>query len=249
MNQNPMSLTGRHILITGASAGIGRATAIAAAQLGARVSLLARRTKELHETLAMLAGQDHAVFSRDLSMTGEIEGIVKDVIGQMGPLDGLAHCAGHGKNRPLAMTSPAFVMESMAVSYNAFVELLRCIGKKRHVNDRASLVGVSSVAALRGDKAQGAYAAAKAAMNAIVPPAAKELAPRGIRVNAVAFGMIRTEMYQAFKDSGGLDAVLGSQYLGVAEPEDAANVLCFLLSDASKFITGTVLVADGGYLS
>ncbi|MDR1045150.1 MAG: SDR family oxidoreductase [Candidatus Adiutrix sp.] len=243
-----LNLDKRHILITGASSGLGRATAVLAARLGARVSLLARRENELRETLNALEGEGHSYWLCDLSRLEDIEPRIREITAA-GPLDGLAHCAGIGRNRPLAMTRPDFVRNLMIVNFGSFVELIRSSAKKKHINDGASIVGVSSVAALKGDKSQGAYAASKAAVNGLVPPLAKELAPRGIRLNAVAFGMMKTEMYRIFQDGGGGGEELRGQYLGLGDPEDAAKVLCFLLSDYSRFITGTVIAADGGYLS
>ncbi|MDR1656435.1 MAG: SDR family oxidoreductase [Deltaproteobacteria bacterium] len=247
--QYTLNLENRHILVTGASAGLGKATALLASRLGARVSLLARRENELQTTLNSLAGTGHGYWLCDLSCLDDIEPRIKEITAAAGPLDGLAHCAGLGQNRPLAMTKPDFVRNLMTINFGSFVELIRSAAKKRHINDEASIVGVSSVAAIKGEKAQGAYAASKAAMVGLVPPLAKELAPRRIRLNAVAFGMIKTQMYNVFKEAGGDDEILKGQYLGLGEPQDAAKVMCFLLSDYSRFITGTILTADGGYLS
>lgn len=249
MSPHTLSLANRHLLITGASSGIGRATAIWASYLGARVSLVARRESELEATLASLTGEGHGYWAADLAQLKSIEPLVKEIIGAQGALDGLAHCAGQGQNRPLAMTKPDFAEKIMTINFNSFLELIRAVAKKKHINDGASIVGVASVAAFKGDKSQGAYAASKAAVAGLVPPLAKELASRRIRLNAVAFGMMKTEMYNVFQEAGGEDDALKTQYLGLGEPDDAAKVLCFLLSDYSNFITGTVLTADGGYLS
>lgn len=244
-----LNLDNRHILVTGASSGLGYATALLAAHLGARVSMVARRENKLQETLDALEGKGHGYWLCDLFCLESIEPLIKEITSAAGPLDGLIHCAGIGQNRPLAMTKPDFVRDLMAINFGSFVELIRASAKKKHINDGASIVGVSSVAALKGDKSQAAYAASKAAVNGLVPPLAKELAPRRIRLNAVAFGMMKTEMYRFFQEAGGGGEELRAQYLGLGEPEDAARVLCFLLSDYSRFITGTVIAADGGYLS
>jgi len=248
--KNPMDLSARHVLVTGASSGIGRAACVLASRLGARVSLLARNPEGLQETLSLMDGEDHAFHCCDVAEIGGLEDQVKQIVGTSGPLDGLVHCAGVSTGRPLAMSKPDFVRDVMTVNFFSFVELVRVISRKKNSNQGASLVGVSSVAAFRGGKAQEAYAASKAAIDSVLKPMAKELADRRIRVNAAAFGMVRTHSYQMYLDGGGSDEALGTQqYLGVAEPEDAASVLCFLLSDASRFITGTTLVADGGFLS
>lgn len=249
MSSVSLNLENRHILITGGSSGLGRVTATLASQLGARVSLVARREPELQATVAGLTGEGHSFWPFDLTQLSEIGSLVKAIVAAGGPLGGLVHCAGVGQNRPLAVTDPEFVQKTMTVNFNAFVELVRIVAKKKHSNDGASLVAISSVASLKGDKSQGAYAASKAAINGIVPPLAKELASRLIRVNAVAFGMIKTEMFNSYQESGCTLEALSGQYLGLGEPEDAARVLCFLLSDYSKLITGSILAADNGYLS
>ena len=246
---NPMELTGKHILVTGASSGIGRETAILCSQLGATVSIVARRETQLQETMHMMEGTSHKIYIQDLSDLTGIEELVKRATADSGVLDGIVHCAGIGQNRSLSLTKPEFIQETLAVTFYSFAELIRIASKKKYSKDGSSFVGISSVASIRGDKAQGAYAAAKAAMNGLIHPYAKELGGRKIRLNTVAFGMIRTEMYQSFQLSGGTEGVLQGQYLGIGEPRDAANVIAFLLSDASRFITGTTLIADGGYLS
>jgi NAD(P)-dependent dehydrogenase (short-subunit alcohol dehydrogenase family) len=243
------NLENRHLLVTGASSGIGRATSVLLSQLGARVSLLARRQIELNNTISSMAGNGHAIFPCDLSNLDSIFPCVEEIVSFMGPLDGLVHCAGQTRNRPLNMTKPDFASTMMTINFNAFLELVRTATKKKLVNDGASIVGVSSVASIGGGKAQTAYAASKAAMNGIIPPLAKELAPRRIRINAVAFGMINTKMFDYFKDGGNTAHLLERQYLGIGNPDDAAKIISFLLSDYSILITGSILIADCGYLS
>jgi NAD(P)-dependent dehydrogenase (short-subunit alcohol dehydrogenase family) len=247
---NPMDLSGKHILITGASSGIGRETSITASQLGAKLSLVARSAERLNETLTSIARDINHAYSFDLRQLDGIENLIKMIVSENGPLDGLVNCAGIALNRPIKMVKPEFLQDVFSINFFPFVELVRAVTKKNMSNDGASFVGISSVAAFKGNKAQGAYAASKAATDAIIKPMAKELSERGIRVNTAAFGMIRTDMYKYFLDAGGDDELLkADQYLGVGEVEDAANVICFLLSGASRFITGTSLLADGGFLS
>lgn len=247
---NPMDLAGRHIVITGASSGIGRATSIQASRLGAKVSLIARNEENLRETLSLLEGDGHAFYTLDLNETTQIDALVASITEKDGAIDGLVHCAGLGLNRPLKLAKPDFVEQMTRIHYYAFVELIRAAATKKRSNNGASFIGVSSVAAMHGNKTQGAYTAAKGAMNAVVHPFAKELAPRGIRVNTIAFGMVDTEMYKGFLESGGNnEELLQDQYLGIIPVEYAGNAICFLLSDAAKYITGSTLCYDAGDLS
>ena len=246
---NPMNLSGKHVVITGASSGIGRAACIQASRLGARVSLIARNKEKLFETISLMEGDYHQQYSFDLQNIDGIEGLINLITKNSCPIDGLVHCAGISLIRPIKLTRPNLVEQMTRLHYYAFVELIRASVVKKRMNDGGSIVGVSSTAAIHGDKAQGMYAAAKGAMNALVPPFAKELAPKQIRVNTIAFGMVNTDMYQGFLNDGGSnDSLLQNQYMGVIPVEYAGNAICFLLCDASKYITGGTLNYDAGLL-
>ncbi|MBP5330516.1 MAG: SDR family oxidoreductase [Lachnospiraceae bacterium] len=242
-------LVNKHIVVTGASSGIGRETAVLLSRYGARVSLVARREEALRETLSLMEGDGHHYYCCDLSQTDEISGLVSTIVTDSGPADGFIHCAGIGANLPISLTRTDTIDSLMRTNFYSFAEFIRLLSKKKNSNSGASYVGVSSVASIKGDKSQGAYAATKAAMNAYVHPAAKELAAKDIRVNTVAFGVIRTEAYRKFLEDGGQDSALQNQFLGYGEPSDAANLLVFLVSKASRLITGTTIICDGGYTS
>lgn len=244
-----LDLNDKHILVTGASSGIGKETAILLSKLGARVSLVARREDALKETVSVMEGDGHHWYSCDVSDAENISGLVSAIAGESGAVDGFIHCAGIGVNLPVSVTKTDTIDSVMKTNFYSFAEFIRLLSKKKNSNAGASFVGVSSVASLKGDKSQGAYAASKAAMNAYIHPAAKELSARGIRVNTVAFGMIKTEAYERFLEAGGQDTALQDQYLGYGEPVDAANLLVFMVSKASRLITGTTVVCDGGYIS
>jgi len=239
----------KHILVTGASSGIGRETAKLLSKFGAVVSVVARREDALKETISELNGDGHRYYVCDLANTESIGDLVENVVNAMGPIDGFIHCAGIGANIPVVATKFRTIDSLMKTNFYSFAELIRLLSKKNNSNDGASFVGVSSVASLKGDKSQGAYAASKAAMNAYIHPAAKELAKRFIRVNTVAFGVIKSEAYERFLEFGGQDSALQNQYLGYGEPSDAANLLVFMVSEASRLITGTTIICDGGYTS
>ena len=141
----------------------------------------------------------------------------------------------------------------MNVNFASFVEIVRCITKKNYFNKKLSIVGVSSISSLIGSLGKTGYCASKAAMDAAVRCMAKELSQNEIRVNTVCPGIVNTEIYQQFKDNAGdsqdAQMKLERQYLGICQPIDIANAICFLLSDLSRMITGTSINVDGGMLS
>lgn len=250
---NPMDLTGKHILVTGASRGIGKTTAIHLSNLGARVSLVARDEKKLEVAMGMLEGDRHYSYPFDLKKIDRIEGLVKQIVDRSGPLDGLVHSAGVSEMRPLAMTNIDFLHAVMLINFYSYVELIRCASKKKNFREGACFVGMSSVGSVVGDKAKLAYSASKAAMDAATKCMSKELAPKKIRVNTVVAGFVKTDMYDSYTDVVGEETfrshVLSRQFLGLLQPLDVANAIAYLLSDAAKSITGTGFVVDGGVLA
>ncbi|WP_263008653.1 SDR family NAD(P)-dependent oxidoreductase [Pseudobutyrivibrio xylanivorans] len=240
-------------MITGASSGMGAETAILCSQLGASVILVARREEKLIEVKEKLEGNGHIIFPFDLSKVDEIEGLVKSIITESGALDGFVHSAGISSTRPLKMLKPSHLSEVMNINFNSFVEITRCITKKNCFNDGLSIVGVSSISSTLGNQTKTAYCASKAAMDAVVRCFAKEFAKDGVRANTVCPGMINTDIYEKFKDNAGdsydAEVRMYRQYLGLGEPADVAEVIAFLLSNASRFITGSNIGVDGGMLS
>ena len=248
-----IDLTGKRLLITGASSGIGKQTAILASQLGAKVVLVARREPELKDVLRQLHGDDHVYRCFDLQEIDEIDGFIQATVESFGPLDGLVHAAGVGGSRPLKMLTPSRLDQVMRLNFYSFVELIRSVTKRNRFNAGMSIVGISSVASVQGNQGKLAYCASKAALDAAVRCLAKELHRKKIRVNSVLPGLIETEMYDQFlnvgKDSSDAELVIARQYAGVGKPEDVANMIMYLLSDVAKFVTGTGIHLDGGRLS
>jgi len=248
-----INLTGKKIVIAGASSGMGAETAVLCSELGAQVIAIARREEKLNEVIGKLSGSNHRYFAFDLNEIEKIEGFVKTLVGEVGPLDGLVYCAGIPGTRPLRMLKPAALTEVMNINFNAFVETVRCVTKKHSFNPGMSIVGISSISSTVGSLGKTSYCASKAAMDSAVRCMAKELAPNGIRVNTVCPGIIETALFQQFKNNAGdsQDAQLKiqRQYLGVGKPSDVANTIVFLLSDAPRLITGSSIAVDGGMLS
>ena len=248
---NPMDLTGKLIMVTGASSGIGKETAIHLSRLGAKVILIARNEEKLKETLQLCEGVDNKYYSFELTKIEDLETFISQVVKENGALDGVAHCAGVSTNRPMAMYKYEKVHEAMLINFYAFFEIVRSVSKKGYFNQGLSIVGISSIASIKGNSAQTAYAASKGAMDAAMRCMAKELSPKGIRVNTVMPSMINTEMYKSYSRKSGIgeDTITNRQYLGIGEPVDVANSVAFLLSNASKFVTGIQLTTDGGFTS
>lgn len=251
---NLVDLSNKQIIVTGASSGIGKETAILLSKLGAKLILVARRESLLSETIAQLHGDGHSFYVFDLNLTNDIEALVKRIVAEHGPVDGLAYVAGTGKSVPLTQFSPEKIEAVFRINYFGFVEFVRQVSKKGRFNTGMRIVGVSSIASVCGDPAHTAYSGSKAALDGSIRCIAKELAPKGIAINSVAPAMTKTAMFEGFNKNYGENSNSGSyllqrQYLGIGEPIDIANSIAFLISGAARFITGTCLFVDGGYTS
>jgi len=248
---NLIDLTDHKIIVTGASSGIGRKTAITLSRVGAELILVARREEKLAETLNELDGTGHAYYCADLSRIDTIEDLVKTIVAEQGKMDGLFYAAGVNTSMPLNRFKPEKVQQVFDINYFGFIEFVRQVCRRGRFNEGMRIVGVSSVASIRGDKAHLAYSGSKAAMNASVRCIAKEVADKGICINTVAPAMTKTEMYASYlneygEESGSNLDLLKRQYLGLAETEDIANTIAFLMSSAARMITGLTLPVDGG---
>lgn len=244
--KNIIDLSGRKILVTGASSGIGRETAVLLGNMGASVVLTGRDESALTETLGNMprGGDKHHFITCDLSQPDGIEGLVEEAVGFDGKkLDGLAHCAGISVRMPIKSLSCDLLELLMRTNFYSFVELARQYSFRKN-NNGESIVAVSSMAAVAADRGQIAYAASKAAINASVVAMSKELAKKKIRVNSVMPGMVNTRMLQQGQEVFGELRI--NQLMGSGEPIDIANMIAFLLSDAARFITGANMEMDGG---
>ena len=248
---NPMDLTGKHIVVTGASSGLGRQICITLSKLGAKVSLIARNEEKLNETVSLMEGTEHLVFPFDITQIDGLENVIKKIVNENGKINGFVHAAGVGTSKPLSMTKSDFLQDMMTLHVYSFVEMMRAISKKRMSEECCSVVAVSSATTLTADKGKVAYVATKGALDRLVRPMAVELGEsRKFRVNTVNPGWIKTDMFYNFIQEQGqerMDEILKSCFLGASEPADVANTIAFLLSDASRMITGQNIVIDGGW--
>lgn len=244
---NFLFLNNRNIIITGAASGIGRETAIIASRFGANVIMLDLSEDGLKETSSLLEGNKHKYYTIDLTNTDAVSTIVKDIVGKYGLINGLVHCAGISSRKPLNVLTKDGFGKVMDVNFYSFVELVRQICKKKHFSEGGSVVVMSSISSIRGYKAKTEYCVSKAAVDAFVRCMALELAERKIRVNSVMAAEVLTPL--ALKAREINQAVGASDFnapLGPSEPYEVANTILFLLSDATKTITGTSILIDGG---
>lgn len=242
---NPFSLEGKTILVTGASSGIGRASAIECSKLGAKVIVTARNEERLSQTLKSLEGEGHQMVICDLS---DDEAIDKMVL-ELPELQGLINNAGFTKILPLQFINSDDLKGILNVNTVAPVVLLQKLLKKKKLKRGASVVFTSSMAGMGScSVGNSMYAASKGAISAFIKGAAKELASKGVRVNAVCPAMVDTGILDSgtiSKDQ--LEADMKTYPLGrYGKPEDIAWAMIYLLSDASSWITGDNFVIDGG---
>jgi NAD(P)-dependent dehydrogenase (short-subunit alcohol dehydrogenase family) len=251
MTLNPMDLTGRCILITGASSGLGRATAMLMSQLGARLLLLGRNEERLQQTLAALEGEGHQYLAFDMNDVQGIASMVAEQAAKIGPFSGLVHSAGTTQTRPLQVCRPEDMENLFRINVVAASQLLRGLTKPRVVSSTGcSAVLVGSVMSCVGAPGKAAYSTSKAAVLGLVRSAALELARQKIRVNAILPGYFRSEMNERDEKSMTAEQVQEIEKLhplGIGRVEDVAAAAAFLVADASRWITGAGLTVDGGF--
>lgn len=244
---NAFDFTGKRILLDGSAMGIGKETAIFLSKLGAKVILIDLNEEQLKSTINELVGDGHDCVPFDLGNLDAIDAMVQSVVEQYGPLDGFVHCVGVRCRRPINLITPQVLNDVMRVNYGSFIEMTRCITKRNRFNPGLSIVAISSISAKTGGATVTAYAASKAAIDASVRCLARELAPKGIRLNTVMPGQVNTPAYAAMLEStGGKDVMMEKQYLGLADAQDIANMIAFLLSPNSRMTTGAAIPLDGG---
>lgn len=251
MTLTAFSLAGHTILITGASSGIGRTISIRASQMGARVVLLGRDMTRLDETLAMLDGKDHLSVSMDLLKLHEIESALTPLLKSTGPLHGFVHSAGMAPTVLLRDLDTDRTEYLMRLNWLSFMALSQAICRRGRYAPGLSVVALASISALTGQVGLSAYAGTKGALIASVRSLASEYAPRGIRFNCISPCPVDTPMQRETRARLGEEwyrkEVLEKARLGPLAPEDIADPVLFLLSDASRRITGTNMIVDGGW--
>ncbi|MGN1229322.1 MAG: SDR family NAD(P)-dependent oxidoreductase [Prevotella sp.] len=242
---NPFSLDGKTVLVTGASSGIGRQTAIECSRMGASLILSARNAIRLQETMSLMEEEGHTVVPADLTNQGQLETLVSSIP----PVDGVVLCSGKGLTLPMQFATRDKFDDIFNTNFFAPFELLRLLYKKKKVQKQGSVVVLAS---LGGTKifsgSNGVYGASKAALNSAMMFCAKEFAGRKVRVNCICPGMVDTPLIhrgtvteEQLKENEKLYPL--GRY---GKPEDIAYATIYLLSDASSWVTGQDFVLDGG---
>ncbi|MDR2085182.1 MAG: SDR family oxidoreductase [Bacteroidales bacterium] len=247
---NPLDLTGRKYLITGAASGIGRASSVFLSQLGAELILVDINAQELEKTASSCPSKVLLV-ACDLLDIPKLKESIINAVSDFGKIHGLVHIAGKSYISPLKAISENGVLDTFKLNTYAGLELAKLfINKKIYAGEHGSIVFISSVYGIVGSPANVGYAVSKAGIIGATKALAMELAPQKIRVNCVAPGFVKTKMMDS--NTGSFDdnylSVLDNLHpLGLGEPEDIANAISFMLSDMSKWITGAVMNVDGGF--
>jgi NAD(P)-dependent dehydrogenase (short-subunit alcohol dehydrogenase family) len=252
MTFNPMDLSGRTILVTGATSGIGKATAVYLSRLGARVAASGRNQERLDEVLGLLEGEGHVGRLFDLSQLDQIVPWLKALCTEIGPLNGIAHCAGVQATKPIQAISARFVTDVLIQNLGASLMLAQAFRLKACHGTPASLVYVSSSAALKTAPGNVVYASSKGGIVSAVKGLGVELVRDGVRVNAVAPAMVDTPMSDQFRtilSEENFQRVVDLHPLGLGHPDDVAAAIAFLLADTGRWITGSILTVDGGFLA
>ena len=247
MKNNPFSLEGKTILVTGASSGIGRETAIECGAMGANVVITGRNADRLQEVYDLLPKETvNTQLIADLTCADDVERLV----GEMPELDGAVMCAGNSTTLPLQFGSREKFDDMFGVNFFAPVELLRLLYKKKVLKKGASVVLIASIGGTHSFMpGNGVYGASKAALNSVMKYAAREFASRRVRVNSICPGMVDTPLIHRGTITEEQLAEDAKRYpLGrYGQPEDVAHGAIYLLSDASSWLTGHDLVIDGGF--
>jgi len=249
---NPFVLSNKTIIVTGASSGIGRQCAVSCSQLGAKLILIGRNTERLKETMDLLdENEEHLVLPLDLLDYTKLDESLNKIKSSFDNIDGIVNCAGVSTTLPFRRVTPDkmddFFKNNVAIGFNL---CRRVIQEKLMSNLGGSIIFISSVMGMVGANGKVLYGMTKGALLSGARSLALELAPKNIRVNCISPGVVLTPMSKNAiysKDEESLQRIRDLHPLGLGEVEDVAYACVYLLSDASKWVSGSNLVIDGGY--
>lgn len=242
---NPFSLEGKTILVTGASSGIGRGICTDISKMGATVHLLARNEQRLNETLQQMEGVGHQLHQVDICNK---EGVI-ELIDSLPPLDGVVLCAGIIKTMPVKNISEDALEEIFNTNIMADIRMVSRMLKKKKLKKGASVVFISSVSTFNVKVGNSLYSATKGAVNSFAKAMALEVSKQSMRVNCIQPGFVPSSILSsgAIEEDAFLKFYAERHPLGFGTPSDIANGCIYLLSDASRWVTGSIFTLDGGY--
>lgn len=245
MSYNPFSLEGKTILITGASSGIGRGICIDGSRMGAKVHLMARNEERLNKTLSEMEGEGHVIHQADLCSTDDINTLV-DMLPE---IDGVVLCAGIIKTMPVKNISEEAMTEIFNANIMGDIKICSRLLKKKKLNHGGSVVFISSVSTFNVKVGNSLYSATKGAVNSFAKAMALEVSKQNIRVNCIQPGFVPSNILNsgAIEEDEFLKFYAERHPLGFGTPTDIANGCIYLLSDASRWVTGSIFTIDGGY--
>lgn len=239
-----------NFLITGVTSGIGMGTCIKLLEEGHRVLGIGRNRDSIVDVINKF-GPNKCVFYRyDFANNTDVESVFLDFLAKHGKLDGMVHCAGIDEVLPLSLYTREKVDRIFQINIQSAIELLRVFSKKKISNEGASVIMLSSVMGVLGQVGKVAYCSTKAAILGLVKAAALELAKKGLRVNAVSPGIVKTPLTEKLFSSlpeSNIEKIEAMHPLGFGEVEDVIPMILFLLSTQSRWITGQNFIIDGGY--
>ena len=245
-------LSGKTIVVSGASSGIGRSICSIASKLNARLIMIGRDEEKLQGTLKGMSGEGHRYIVQDMIELNALNEKLTNLFDELScQIDGFVHSAGKEMTKPFSMTEAQDFRDLFELNLITGLEIVRLITKRKYLSaNGASYVFISSLMGRLGSVGISPYCASKSAISATVKSLALEYARRKCRFNSVMPGYVDTALLQkSFKmmSQGQIETIYNAHPLGIGTPQDVANLVVYLLSDCSKWMTGQNIIIDGGY--
>ena len=241
----------KKILVTGATSGIGYESVKNLSRMGADLILNGRSSEKLYKIKSSLDERSRVlVIPKDLSERDSGSSLMKSLPVEWLPLDGMFHAAGNILLKPLSLSTREDFDNLAEISLHTILNLSKFISKKKYFAKGSSIVLMSSIASILGTTGLGYYSAIKSSINSICNSMAIESASKGIRVNAILAGAVETNMHTKVTEMLSRELVEtyeSKHLLGFGKAEDISNMVSFLLSPASRWITGSSIIVDGGF--